>query len=129
MERMTAKEYLSMGKRSKSKYKNKSVELDGHTFASRLEARYYAQLKLREKGNDILFFKVHPRYLLQPAFVKDGKKHQKIEYVADFEIHHTDGSIEVVDTKGTITAVFRLKEKLFHNRYPHKLTIVKEGDF
>src|SRR5690625_4452815 len=128
MKRMTADEYLSLGNRSKSKYKNITVVMDGYTFASKLEANYYAQLKLRQRSNDILFFRVHPRYLLQPSFEKDGKKYRKIEYVGDFEIHHTDGYIEVVDTKGTITAVFRMKEKMFHKKFPHKLTVVKQGD-
>lgn len=131
MQRMTIKEYLALekGNKRKSKYNNKKIELDGYTFHSQLEADYYTQLKLRQKAKDILFFKLQPRYLLQDAFEKDGKKYSKIEYVADFEIHHTDGSIEVVDTKGVLTDVFRIKEKLFHAKYPYKLTIVTKDDF
>ncbi|WP_306428755.1 DUF1064 domain-containing protein [Siminovitchia terrae] len=54
-----------------------------------------------------------------------------MEYIADFEIRNTDGSIEVVDVKGVKTDVFRMKEKMFLKRYPHKLSIVgyKKGKF
>lgn len=131
-EKMTVQEYFDLVKQSKkrkSKYKNKKKQLDGYVFDSQLEADYYLYLKLREKAKDILFFRVKPKYLLQPAFEKDGKKYNKIEYIADFEVHHLDGTIEVIDTKGYVTDVFRIKEKLFHAKYPYKLTIVKEGDF
>lgn len=130
MKVITGKEYLELcnKKKRKTKYNNKKVILDGYTFDSILEAEYYAQLKLRQKANDILSFTLQPRYLLQESFVKDGVKHNKIEYVADFEIHHTDGSIEVVDTKGVKTDVFRIKEKMFHKRYPYRLTLVTKKD-
>lgn len=127
--RMTAKQYMQRG--SRSKYGNRKVEIDGHNFDSRAEARYYAELNLREKAGEILFFRLQPRYLLQEAFEKNKKKHRKIEYVADFEIHHKDGSIEVVDVKGHKTEVFKIKQKLFNKKFPHKLTLVqwKAGRF
>lgn len=127
---ITGKEYLKLKNpiKKRSKYNNRKVELDGYVFDSQLEADYYIQLKLREKAEDILFFRIQPEYLLQPEFEKDGKKHREIRYVADFEIHHTDGTIEVVDVKGLKTEVFRIKEKMFHKIYPHKLTIVTKDD-
>ena|SRR5690625_3104376 len=126
--RMTARQYRQMKKRRKrSKYGNKKVEIDGLTFDSKAEARYYSELKIRQKTGEILFFRVQPRYRLLDGFEKDGKKHRPIDYIADFEIHHEDGSIEVIDVKSeaTMTQVFRVKEKLFHRKYPHKLTLVK----
>lgn len=123
--RMTAKQYRQRGKRTRSKYGNRKIELDGHVFDSKVEARYYKELQLRQKAKDILFFKLQPRYQVMPAFEKDGKTIRAIHYIADFEIHHNDGSIEVVDVKGHITQVFRIKEKLFHKKFPHKLTLVK----
>lgn len=123
MQRMTAEQYRTKPKRSK--YGNRKVELDGHVFDSRAEARYYQQLKLLEKAGEVLFFRLQPRYLLQDSFKKDGKTHRRIDYIADFEVHHKDGSIEVVDVKGALTDVFRIKEKMFNKKYPHKLTLVK----
>lgn len=128
MERITGKEYLLLQTKRRSKYNNTKVEVDGYVFDSKLEADYYNQLKIREKAGDILFFKIQPKYLLQEAFEKDGKKFSKIEYIADFEIHHVDGTIEVVDTKGFITDVFRIKEKMFNKIYPHKLTVINKSD-
>ncbi|MEK4883452.1 DUF1064 domain-containing protein [Bacillus sp. FSL W8-0223] len=109
---------------SATKYKSKKVEIDGHVFDSKIEARYYEQLKWLQEHNQILFFRLQPRYLLQEAFKKNGRTFRKIEYVADFEVHHLDGSIEVVDVKGYETEAFRLKRKLFEKKYPHKLSLV-----
>src|SRR5690606_36572054 len=123
---MSLQEYKRIRKpKRKSKYGNKKVELDGHAFDSIAESKYYQQLKLREKAGDILFFRLQPRYRLHEGFEKDGKKYRAIDYVADFEIHHKDGYIEAIDVKGVLTDVFRLKEKLFNMKYPHKLTLVK----
>nr|WP_018707694.1 DUF1064 domain-containing protein [Siminovitchia fordii] len=63
--------------------------------------------------------------MLQESFEKAGEAHRRIEYIVNFEINDTDGSIEVVDVKGVKTDVVRMKEKMFHKRYPHKLSIVK----
>lgn len=125
MQRMTAKQFRQKGRRRRSKYGNKKVEIDGHVFDSLAEARYYNQLKLRERAKDILFFRLQPRFRLQDGFEKDGVKHRPIDYVADFEIHHNDGSIEIVDVKGKQTAVFKIKQKMFEKKFPHKLTLVK----
>jgi hypothetical protein len=107
-----------------TKYKAKKVELDGHIFDSVIESRYYTQLKWAQEHKTILFFRIQPRYLLQEAFKKDGKSFRKIEYVADFEVHNLDGSIEVIDVKGMETEAFKIKRKLFEKKYPHKLSLI-----
>jgi hypothetical protein len=109
---------------SASKYKSKKVEVDGHVFDSKIEAKYYEQLKWLQNNKQILFFRLQPRYLLQEAFEKDGKSYRKIEYIADFEVHHLDGTIEVVDVKGIETEAFKIKRKLFEKKYPHKLSLI-----
>ncbi|MGG1480459.1 DUF1064 domain-containing protein [Bacillus smithii] len=108
----------------KTKYGSKKVEIDGHVFDSKIEARYYEQLKWLQDNEQILFFRIQPRYLLQEAFQKNGKTFRKIEYIADFEVHHLDGSIEVIDVKGMETEAFKIKRKLFEKKYPHKLSLV-----
>jgi hypothetical protein len=107
-----------------SKYGSKKIELDNHIFDSELESRYYTQLKWLQDNKQILFYRIQPRYLLQEAFEKNGKKYRRIDYVADFEIHHLDGSIEVIDCKGFETTDFKIKKKLFEYKYPHKLSLV-----
>ncbi|WP_447579915.1 DUF1064 domain-containing protein [Acinetobacter baumannii] len=107
-----------------SKYGAKKVELDGHVFDSKIEAKYYEQLKWLQANKQIKCFKMQPRYLLLESFKKNGRTHRKMEYIADFEINHLDGSIEVIDVKGMETEAFKIKRKLFENRYDYKLSLV-----
>ena len=109
---------------TKSKYNNKKVEADGHVFDSKAELLYYQNLKSLQEKKEILFFRMQPRYLLQESFRKHEKLHRKIEYVADFEVHHLNGSIEVIDIKGFETTDFNIKKKLFEWKYPHSLRIL-----
>jgi hypothetical protein len=101
-----------------NKYHNIKTEIDGITFSSKRESNYYLELKIRQRAGDIEGFNLQPRYLLQEAFTKNGKRYRAIFYVADFEIYHNDGSIEVVDCKGKATQVYGIKKKLFEKRYP-----------
>lgn len=109
---------------AESKYHSKKITIGDVTFDSKIEARYFEQLKWLEANKQILFFRLQPRYLLQEAFEKGGKKFRKIEYIADFEIHHLDGSIETIDVKGMETEGFKIKRKLFEKKYPHKLSLI-----
>ncbi len=104
-----------------SKYGNKKTIRDGHQFDSLAEAKYYEQLKWLMQAKQIKSFKLQPRYLLQEGFKKNGKTIRKIEYVADFEVKHLDGSIEVIDVKGVETEAFKLKAKLFDKLYLYRL--------
>jgi hypothetical protein len=110
---------------AKQKYGNKKTEVDGIIFDSKAEARYYIYLKAQKQQGLIQDFILQPRFLLQEAFRKDGKTHRKLEYVADFQIMHRDGSVEIVDVKGARTKEYSIKEKLFHFRYRDlKLTLI-----
>jgi hypothetical protein len=107
-----------------TKYKSKTVEIDGHVFQSKIEANYYEHLKWLLEHKEIKSFSLQPRYLLLDKFRKNGKTYRKMEYIADFEVHHLDGSIEVVDVKGVETEAFKIKRKLFEHKYPYKLSLV-----
>lgn len=126
---ISTQEFKNMAiQKKRNKYGNHQTLKDGYLFDSKLEAEYYEQLKLRRLGGDIKDFALQPRYPLQKAFKKGDKKIRKIDYVADFEIEHNDGSIEVIDVKGKKTDVFRIKEKLFHYFYPYELTLITHKD-
>lgn len=107
-----------------NKYGNRKVEIDGHQFHSVAESKYYMKLKWMQQANQIKSFKLQPRYLLQESFKKNGKNNRKIEYVADFEVLHLDGTTEVIDVKGVKTEEFNIKRKLFDFRYLDKLTVI-----
>jgi len=103
-----------------SKYHNTPVTLDGIKFASQAESRRYSELLLREIAGEIHNLRVHPSYLLQTGFKRDGKTYQPITFVADFE-YVEEGKVIVEDVKGVVTPTFRIKEKLFVRRFPEKV--------
>lgn len=111
----------------KNKYNNQKTIIDGITFDSKMEAKYYNTLKLLQEAGEIRDFGLQPKYELQPAFEKGGKKYRPITYIADFVIVNNDGTTEVVDVKGVETQVFKIKKKMFEYQYPDlELKIVKE---
>lgn len=109
----------------KTKYNAKKVTIDNIEFDSKAEGQYYLHLHERVNKGEIVSFSLQPKFLLQDAFQKNGKTFRKIEYKADFEIIHQDGSIEIIDVKGFETADFKIKRKLFEKKYPYTLTLVK----
>lgn len=111
----------------KPKYRNRKVNVDGHTFDSQAEARYYQMLKLLQKSGEVTSFEMQKKYELLPKFKhpKTGKIVRSITYIPDFVVNYSDGREEVVDVKGMQTQVFRLKEKLFMHKYSIPLVLVK----
>lgn len=101
-----------------SKYNAKKTVVDGIEFDSIREAERYRELKLLERGKEIRNLVLQPRFLLQEKFKdKQGKTHRKIEYVADFLYIDKDDKAIVEDVKGMITAVYKLKKKMFLYKY------------
>lgn len=110
---------------ARNKYGNKKTVVDNITFDSQAEATYYIQLKWLLQAKQIKSFKCQPRFLLQEAYIKpDGTKVRKIEYVADFEIHNLDGSVEVIDIKGAETKEFLLKKKIYEYKFDIPLKVL-----
>lgn len=103
---MTAAEYRRQSK--PNKYGAKKTVVDGITFDSKAEARYYVQLKQREKDGEVGGVE------LQRPFVVLGPKGELITtYKADFAFwDFKEDRFRVIDVKGVETAVFRLKKKL-----------------
>lgn len=112
MERMTAAQFRELMKKKPSKYRAKRTEVDGIKFDSQLEANYYCELKMLQRAGEVTDIQLQPRYPLQGG----------ITYVADFLVTYADGRQEIVDCKGVRTSVYRLKKRLFAEKYP-ELTI------
>lgn len=108
-----------------NKYANQKVELDGHKFDSKLEARRYAELKLLEKAGEIKELELQKPFVIQPSFFDtDGKRQTAIKYYADFvywEKRGDDWHYIVEDVKSPATKkdrVYRLKKKMMaYNGY------------
>jgi hypothetical protein len=96
------------------KFKAVACESDGKKFPSKLERRYYLQLKERQKKGDVIFF------LRQIAFELPGN----VRYVTDFQVFLADGSVEFVDTKGRDTPMSIAKRKIVESIYPVTIKIV-----
>ena len=94
-----------------SKYKNIKTEIDGITFASKKEAKRYAELKLLERAKQISGLKLQPRFEIIPGMRINGKLHRAIHYLADFE--YIDNGVRIIeDVKGMQTDVFGIKLRL-----------------
>ncbi len=88
--------------------------IDGYTFDSELEHRYYMEIIRGGEGKDL---KVHPRYEIVPK----TDKRPAVHYVADFEVTLPGGDVLVVDVKGMATETALLKRKVFEWRHPDKI--------
>lgn len=100
--------------RRPNKYGAKATEVDGFRFDSQKEARYYRELKLREKAGDVVMF------LRQVPFHLPGNT----RYVVDFVEFHSDGAVLFVDVKGRETEMFKLKKRQVEDLYPITITTV-----
>ena len=102
-----AKRLFAKGNVKPSKYRNIKQEVDGHAFDSKAEARRYSELKLMKQAGEIKGFDLQPSFPL-------GKK---IRYRPDFIVCGKDGTVWVEDVKGMETKEFKLKQKLWEERY------------
>ena len=98
------------------KYRNRSVTVDGIRFDSVGEAERWFQLRIMERKGYI-------RDLVrQPVYVLPGG----IKYRADFSYVVQPGIVETTeDYKGVETAAFKLKAKLFREKFGRDIVIVR----
>ena len=95
------------------KFNAKRTEHNGVSYASKKEAGYAAELDLRVKAGEVLF------YLTQIPFRLPGR----IKSVCDFLEFRSDGTAVFVDTKGYKTREYITKKKMVEELYP--ITIVE----
>lgn len=92
---------------ARSKYRNIRTTVDGIKFASKKEARRYAELALLQKAGRIHNLFCQRPFPLAVNGVALGK------YVADFTYSEVpSGRYVVEDVKGFRTPIYRLKAKL-----------------
>jgi hypothetical protein len=87
--------------RFRHKFNARPTQVDGIRFASKKEANYYSELKLRQAAGLVLFF------LRQVPFHLPGK----VRYICDFAEFLADGQVRFVDVKGYKTDMYKLKVK------------------
>lgn len=94
-----------------NKFRAKRTVYLGIAFASKAEAKRYAELRLLERAGEILNLEVQPSFDLIVGGHKVGK------YVGDFRYtRKKDGQtvIEDVKSEATRTPLYRLKAKILH---------------
>lgn len=109
----------------KSKYHAQPTVVDGIRFASKAEARHYAELKLREKAGEIKNLELQPKFPLMVPEHGSGFDVKVGHYIADFRYREgPKGVLRVVDVKGMKTPVYRLKKKMVEAQYGITITEV-----
>lgn len=91
-----------------NKYHAIKTIVDGITFSSKKEARYYSDLQLARKSGQLLFF------LRQVPFHLPGG----VTYRCDFLEFWKGGEIRFVDVKGFKTKEYIMKKKMTEALYP-----------
>lgn len=104
------KKYQQQGSK-RSKYGAKKTKIDGITFDSQKEAEFYSDLKFRTMAGEIAGFCLQPIFILAP----------ELKYKADFIVFNNDGSFEIIDVKGFKTKEYKVKKKVFEDKYRLKI--------
>lgn len=99
-----------------SKYGNRRTTYAGVTYDSGLEALVAAQLDFMQRTTGEV-----TRWERQVTFDLGAG----ITYRADFVVHYATGAARTIDAKGVLTPEFKLKRKLFEEKYG-PLDIVKK---
>lgn len=105
----------------RNKYGAKKVQLDGYTFDSQLEAQRWQQLQILLTAGAIReLSEPHKEYTIVDKTLVRGKWERAVKHEVDFDYVETTTHQHVVeDVKGYATAVWKLKRRLFVERYPH----------
>ena len=108
-------------KNKRHKYGAVKTVIDGIEFDSKAEALYY-QLHKHDNG-----MKMQEKFVLMDKFRLNGKAYREIAYKPDFTFYDENGNLnKVVDVKGVLTPEFKIKSKLFANRYGMQITVAKK---
>lgn len=111
------------GKVKTNKYHNIKVSVDGYTFDSIAESRRYEQLKLLERAKAITDLKRQVKFVL----IDKSKYGREVSYIADFT-YYEQNRLVVEDVKGIKTDIFKLKARLFAERYGFEIKIITKED-
>lgn len=109
------------------KYGATPTTVDGVRFASKAEAKRYAELKLLEKAGEVKELELQPRFPLMAP--ERGSALGRIhigDYVADFRYRlGPKGLLTIEDVKGMKTALYRWKKKHVEAQYGITITEVR----
>lgn len=106
--------------KKRSKYNANKIVVDGITFSSKDEAKYYSYLDEMKFKGKIQNFELQPKFVLIPKFKYKGKTERAATYTLDFLIYNLDGTETYVDVKGYSTQQGEFRFKLLKYLHPDK---------
>lgn len=114
------------------KYRNIKTDADNIRFDSKKEARRFLQLKAMEQNGEISDLRLQVNFTLQEGYTKtDGERVRPIVYKADFTYKKRDENgrytlyiVEDAKTKGTRTEKYKIKRKLFMEKFQMEISEV-----
>jgi hypothetical protein len=121
-ETMSREQYQAEAAKPKrtNKFNAKRTLVDGICFDSKAEAAYYAALKLRERAGEVCDVEMQRPYSLTVNGLLVAT------YRADFVFWDIQARRRrVIDVKGAMTPVFRLKQKLMRACHKVDIEVVK----
>lgn len=124
---MVEAERLERFDRKPHKYHARRTEYAGAVYDSRGEAEYARHLDLLKVAGVIHDWRRGGEWVLLDA-PPGGNRRERITLRPDFEVWPAPGRLEVRDFKGVVTAVFRVKARLFKRRYPNVPLIIVRAD-
>ena len=119
-----------------NKYHNEPATVNGIHFDSKKEASRYVELMSLQQAGKIRGLKLQAQYTLQESYLTDtGERVRAIRYVADFAYERATAPdqtgavhwlpvVEDVKSEATRTDKYKIKAKLFRERYGFGITEV-----
>ena len=96
---------------SRNKYGNKRTEYGGRHYMSKFEARVAQELDLELRSGK--YIEIKPQFPIKLyVYLPDGKKANLFTYVCDFRCELPDGSYKLVEAKGALTEVYKVKKRI-----------------
>ena len=105
----------------KNKYNAKKVKYEGIKFDSQFELDCWKYLKQFESEGKIKDLNRQVKFEIIPA----NSVYRALTYVADFTFNVNDRYI-VADAKGLILPEFKIKQKIFFDKYKNQIYIFKK---
>lgn len=102
-----------------SKYHNQRTMYNGTSFMSKREADYAKTLDTLKRAKDPKYRVAS--YEMQVPFQIESNNIKICKYLCDFKVLYADGHIEIIDVKGFLNEVYRLKKKLVEAQYGIKI--------
>lgn len=105
----------------KNKYNARKIEYNGIKFDSQFELKCWIYLEELVKEGKINNLQRQVKFEIIPA----NSVYRAVNYVADFTFFVGDKYI-VADAKGLILPEFRIKQKIFFDKYKNQIYVFKK---